>query len=839
MLAGTKCHKLLCIDVPTGAVDEIPLPSGSPQEPFSERSLGPEAGQLSSLDGGERLPGAGGAPGPVGPGAAGAAMAGVVRGGGVYTLGLSPDGRHVVSGTGTPGECVLFRRKSSVGSIWNDRAARAADAAAAAAAAAADGEECDSTHSCTRRHCCGASASTSSAPSRLWDVRWGAGVSSADAEAEEEEEEVRSRLHRGAARWRSEPAAPPAPEASAASGSDLLGRLGLETVGLLRGHGDWAFGMAWLDADSFVTVSRDKSMALWKVPGRERRGGWLGSGGAEGWRSRAGGAGNDEPSSKRLRRGGEWTDSAQCSDDAMSGVASNSTIIENGEGRGIQDLLPEHVRHDFTDRVRAVSFESRSQSIATLESNGTLKLSDPRMSLTCTRIVQLLGDAPPPVAPLSSSAALSAHLSYGHRVWARDNRGWNGGDGVCVGSVSTLPFQVGLDGSSQPPPEIVGESQPAERGTGAAGAADRLPPVLGSPSLWDDGTDLAGAPFVPERRPADADADARVPPPRGRAAPQPGPSGASLWPVLDFGLDGASMTSPRPLDGLRADLPAGLPAALGPIQSFSALGGSPPRRRRLPARPRDGDGDVDGDSEASAVSEISNGSSAALRVRAFGGATPAAFPSVSSALESPHEGLPGPGAPPPANQRSGLASPAASPAASPPPPLVARPPPRELVCLAAGGDGLLFAGSSGGVHCVDPRSPGERGGCASLRLSHDRLGVRSLGAVGNLLTLGLGDGSVLGCDLRKLQLPPRVPVGALRPGLAPRGPSPILRTAHATSSGYLCCDERHWAFFPGVDAAPQAVHAHAWGGGPGNPALFVAGGPLPCGMRGSYAGVWS
>jgi WD40 repeat protein len=40
----------------------------------------------------------------------------------------------------------------------------------------------------------------------------------------------------------------------------------VQPVQTLKGHADWVFEIAWLDATRFVSAGRDKMLKLWQLP---------------------------------------------------------------------------------------------------------------------------------------------------------------------------------------------------------------------------------------------------------------------------------------------------------------------------------------------------------------------------------------------------------------------------------------------------------------------------------------------------------------------------------------------------------------------------------------------
>ena len=51
-----------------------------------------------------------------------------------------------------------------------------------------------------------------------------------------------------------------------------------------------------------------------------------------------------------------------------------------------------------------------------------------------------------------------------------------------------------------------------------------------------------------------------------------------------------------------------------------------------------------------------------------------------------------------------------------------------------------------------------------------------------------------------------------------------------------CHDDTYREFFSGLPQPPNALYTHCYS--PMRTKLFIAGGPLPLGLHGNYAGVW-
>mmetsp|Transcript_6098 Transcript_6098/g.13908 ORF Transcript_6098/g.13908 Transcript_6098/m.13908 type:complete len:213 (+) Transcript_6098:680-1318(+) len=146
---------------------------------------------------------------------------------------------------------------------------------------------------------------------------------------------------------------------------------------------------------------------------------------------------------------------------------------------------------------------------------------------------------------------------------------------------------------------------------------------------------------------------------------------------------------------------------------------------------------------------------------------------------------------------------------------------QELVCLALSPDHTLVAvGSQYHVQFVDPRS----GVAHSINSQDSGWGVRSLSFLGGVLSVGGGAGRLSFLDMRTLGF---IPV-----------PSPCgqQKLFHSVGDGWLKRDEVYQTYFLDVPT-PNAVYTHAYD--PSSTKLFVAGGPLPFGLCGSYSALWS
>ncbi|XP_006009569.1 DDB1- and CUL4-associated factor 12 isoform X2 [Latimeria chalumnae] len=156
---------------------------------------------------------------------------------------------------------------------------------------------------------------------------------------------------------------------------------------------------------------------------------------------------------------------------------------------------------------------------------------------------------------------------------------------------------------------------------------------------------------------------------------------------------------------------------------------------------------------------------------------------------------------------------------------------RENVCLAYGQEWSVYAvGSQAHVSFLDPRQPSTnvKSVCSRERGS----GIRSVSFYEHIITVGTGHGSLLFYDIRAqrfLEDPNFTNYGQkLKPG------DEILKLT--TGKGWLNHDETWRNYFSDIDFFPNAVYTHCYDSS--GTKLFVAGGPLPSGLHGNYAGLW-
>lgn len=143
---------------------------------------------------------------------------------------------------------------------------------------------------------------------------------------------------------------------------------------------------------------------------------------------------------------------------------------------------------------------------------------------------------------------------------------------------------------------------------------------------------------------------------------------------------------------------------------------------------------------------------------------------------------------------------------------------RENVCMAVSIDKTMYAvGSQSHINLVDPRSPNT---LTTVISKYRGGGVRSLTFKEDILTIGTGVGHVLFFDVKggKYIETECEQVCSLKVG-----------------KGWLLHDENYREFF--MDHYyPNAIYTHQYDHT--GTRLFTAGGPLPAGLWGNYAGLW-
>ncbi|KAJ8029823.1 DDB1- and CUL4-associated factor 12 [Holothuria leucospilota] len=143
---------------------------------------------------------------------------------------------------------------------------------------------------------------------------------------------------------------------------------------------------------------------------------------------------------------------------------------------------------------------------------------------------------------------------------------------------------------------------------------------------------------------------------------------------------------------------------------------------------------------------------------------------------------------------------------------------RENVCLALSNSYSLYAvGSQSHITLLDSR----RGKTVcSLGIQEECSGVRSVNFQGDILSAGTGMGAIKFIDVRKMQY--------LR---KESGDFLCLQVG----DGWLSRDDIYYSFFAEY-AYPNAIYTHCFDDS--GTRLFAAGGPLPTGLTGNYAGLF-
>ncbi|XP_052100678.1 DDB1- and CUL4-associated factor 12-like [Mytilus californianus] len=143
---------------------------------------------------------------------------------------------------------------------------------------------------------------------------------------------------------------------------------------------------------------------------------------------------------------------------------------------------------------------------------------------------------------------------------------------------------------------------------------------------------------------------------------------------------------------------------------------------------------------------------------------------------------------------------------------------RENVCMAVSIDKTMYAvGSQSHINLVDPRSPNT---LTTVISKYRGGGVRSLSFKGDILTIGTGVGHVLFFDVKGGKYIE-----------TECGDVCSLKVA----KGWLLHDENYREFFM-EHLYPNAIYTHQYDHT--GTRLFTAGGPLPAGLWGNYAGLW-
>ncbi|XP_052602955.1 LOW QUALITY PROTEIN: DDB1- and CUL4-associated factor 12-like protein 2 [Peromyscus californicus insignis] len=157
---------------------------------------------------------------------------------------------------------------------------------------------------------------------------------------------------------------------------------------------------------------------------------------------------------------------------------------------------------------------------------------------------------------------------------------------------------------------------------------------------------------------------------------------------------------------------------------------------------------------------------------------------------------------------------------------------RENVCLTYCDELSLYAvGSQSHVSFLDPRQRQQN--IRPLCSREGGTGVRSLSFYQHIITVGTGHGSLLFYDIRAQKF--------LEERASASPDSFLVRTGRklklTCGRGWLNQDELWVNYFGGTEEFPNALYTHCYNWP--EMKLFVGGGPLPSGLHGNYAGLWS
>ncbi|XP_053304565.1 DDB1- and CUL4-associated factor 12 [Spea bombifrons] len=154
---------------------------------------------------------------------------------------------------------------------------------------------------------------------------------------------------------------------------------------------------------------------------------------------------------------------------------------------------------------------------------------------------------------------------------------------------------------------------------------------------------------------------------------------------------------------------------------------------------------------------------------------------------------------------------------------------RENVCLAYGLEWSVYAvGSQAHVSFLDPRQPPQN--VKSVYCREQGSGIRSVSFYEHIITVGTGQGSILFYDIRAHRF---LDDSGSCQNAKCRGEMLKL----STGKGWLNHNDMWRNYFSDMDCCPNAVYTHCYDSS--GTKLFVAGGPLPTGLHGNYAGLWS
>uniref|UniRef100_M3YB80 DDB1- and CUL4-associated factor 12 beta-propeller domain-containing protein n=1 Tax=Mustela putorius furo TaxID=9669 RepID=M3YB80_MUSPF len=157
---------------------------------------------------------------------------------------------------------------------------------------------------------------------------------------------------------------------------------------------------------------------------------------------------------------------------------------------------------------------------------------------------------------------------------------------------------------------------------------------------------------------------------------------------------------------------------------------------------------------------------------------------------------------------------------------------RENVCLTYCDELSLYAvGSQSHVSFLNPRQRQQN--IRPLCSREGGTGVRSLSFYQHINTVGTGHGSLLSYDIRAQKfLEERA---SNSPDASPGSSGRKLKLT--CGRGWLNHDDLWVNYFGGIGEFPNVLYTHCYNWQ--EMKLFVAGGPLPSGLHGNYAGLWS
>ncbi|XP_061872839.1 DDB1- and CUL4-associated factor 12-like isoform X3 [Colius striatus] len=159
---------------------------------------------------------------------------------------------------------------------------------------------------------------------------------------------------------------------------------------------------------------------------------------------------------------------------------------------------------------------------------------------------------------------------------------------------------------------------------------------------------------------------------------------------------------------------------------------------------------------------------------------------------------------------------------------------RENMCLAYSQEWSVYAiGSQAHISFLDPRQPSHN--VKSVWSKERGSGIRSVSFYEHIITVGTGQGSLFFYDIRAQRFLDEKPPRACYGQKQKLGGSEILKLT--TGKGWLSHDETWSNYFSDINFFPNAVYTHCYDSS--GTKLFVAGGPLPSGLHGNYAGLWS